>query len=258
MSPDVVADVGNSLIKWGRCRDGRVTEKVSLPPDDPAAWHSQLAFWGLASPAAWAVSGVHPPRRQSLTDWLRQRGHQVLILEHARQLPLRVDVEFPDRVGIDRLLNAVAARALGAPDSRAVIADAGSAVTVDLVDESGTFFGGTIFPGLRLMAQALHTYTALLPLVKVAQSEPPLPGRSTPEAIAAGVFWAVAGGIRALVEELSAPDGHHAHDVYLTGGDAPLLEPVLRRLLATVPNRRVLLAPSLTLEGVRLAAEANA
>jgi pantothenate kinase type III len=107
------------------------------------------------------------------------------------------------------------------------------------------------------MAQALHNDTALLPFVQVTRSEPPLPGRSTPEAIEAGVFWAVAGGIRSLVEELSAPEARHPHDIYLTGGDAPLLEPVLGRLLTTVPNRRVVLMPNMTLEGVRLAAEAN-
>ena len=87
------------------------------------------------------------------------------------------------------------------PDTPAVIVDAGSAVTVDYVDERGVFRGGAILPGLRLMAQALHDYTALLPVVTI-DGEAAMPGATTTEAIKAGVFAAVLGGVERLVFHL--------------------------------------------------------
>lgn len=253
MIPAVVVDVGNSFIKWGRCAGRLVSEKVSLPYDEPEAWSRQLEAWQLETPAAWAVSGVQPQRCEDLVKWLRRRGNDVLVLDQAQKLPLRILLEFPDKVGIDRLLDAVAANACRRDGVCAVVIDAGSAVTVDWLDHSGAFDGGAIFPGLRLMAQALHDYTALLPLIQV-NDVLPLPGRSTIAAMHAGIFWSVAGGIQALVEELAtrAEDV----DIFLTGGDAVLLAPTLERTLTT-SRRRVLPMPNLTLEGLRLAAESQ-
>ena len=42
--------------------------------------------------------------------------------------------------------------------TRAVVVDVGTAVTVDLVSPKGAFEGGAIFPGFRLMAKALHDF----------------------------------------------------------------------------------------------------
>jgi type III pantothenate kinase len=246
MKPTLVADVGNSRIKWGRCLNGRVVDSVSLPPDDAPSWQGQLELWNLAAAASWTVAGVHPQRRDRLAEWLRQRGDQVQVLNSWQQLPLRVRIESPECVGIDRLLNAVAASRRVQRGAGAVIVDAGSAITVDWLDESGAFAGGAIFPGLRLMARALHDYTALLPLVNVEHSMPPLPGRSTAAAIEAGVFWAAAGGIQALVARLTAGETATA-EVFLTGGDGPLL--------AEAFDPRIQPWPNMTLEGIRLAAE---
>jgi type III pantothenate kinase len=246
MKPTLVADVGNSRIKWGRCQGGRVVESVSLPPEDPAAWQRQLELWNLAGPLAWIVAGVQPQWRARLVGWLHERGDQAAVLEDWQQLGLCVLVEQPERVGIDRLLNAVAARSRIGTGTAAVLVSAGSAVTVDWLDETGAFGGGAIFPGLRLMAQALRDYTALLPLVEVRNAQPSLPGKSTSAAIEAGIFWAVAGGIQSLAVRLAAK-APQSPCVFLTGGDAPFLK--------TAVEGDVILWPHMTLEGLRLAAE---
>src|SRR5207249_4465914 len=141
---------------------GDVAAWASLPPDDSAAWERQTSVWGLSGGTAWAVGGVHPGRRDVLAAWARSRGDTVLLLESWQQLPIEVAVAQPERVGLDRLFNAVAVNARRAPEAAAVVVDAGSAVTVDWVDARGVFRGGAIFPGFRLMAEALHRYTALL------------------------------------------------------------------------------------------------
>jgi type III pantothenate kinase len=262
MNPDVVVDVGNTRIKWGRCACGEVAEVVSLPADAPDAWEQQRERWGLGEKTAWAVAGVHPVRRDALVRWLERRGVRAWVATSYRQLPLEVRLGQPDRVGIDRLLNAVAAvhsplpalpprvgeGRVGAARLPAVVVDAGSAVTVDWVDEAGAFRGGAIFPGLRLMARALHEHTALLPLIEVGTPRPYVPGLSTPQAMEAGIYYAAAGGINALVGLYRAASAAETH-VYLTGGDA--------RLLSYAVEDRAEVWPEMTLEGLRLSAEAQ-
>lgn len=242
MDCEYLADVGNSRIKWGKSLAAGI-EIATLPPDDPSAWDSQLQAW-QASSGTWIVTGANPPVRERLSVWLRQRDHDVVVIDAPEELPLQVKLERPAHVGIDRLLNAVAANTRRVPGQPAVIVDAGSAVTVDWVDGDGAFCGGTIFPGLRLMSKALHDYTALLPLIEPRTSMPVVPATSTPAAVEAGVYWAVAGGISKLVARLCAQQSQPT-SIFLTGGDAPLLAPAVQP---------VVLWPEMTLEGARLAA----
>jgi type III pantothenate kinase len=243
MTPRIVVDIGNTRIKWGLCGPDAVTDSASLPADDADAWRRQFEAWRLDGPLSWAVSAVHPPRRDRLVAWLRERGDAVQVLEDPKQLPLRVLLEHPERVGIDRLLDAVAANSRRRPGAPAVIVDAGSAVTVDWLDETGAFRGGAILPGWRLMARSLHDYTALLPLLSEPKPSPPVPGVTTIEAMYAGIFWAVAGGVCSLIEEYGKRHPSPP-DVFVTGGDGPLLHPVL--------GLGSMLWPQMTLEGIRL------
>lgn len=243
----LVADVGNTRIKWGLCGPAGVERAVSLP-DDVDAWRRQFEEWRIKG-GEWTIAGVHPERRDRLAAWLREQKHDVRIIDHLSQLPLTVDVDEPETVGIDRLLGVLAAKRQVSAGQFAVVVDAGSAVTVNLLDDAGAFAGGAIFPGLRLMAEALHDYTAQLPLVKVTEHAPVVPAKSTVPAIAAGIHWAVVGGVSALLLEI-APPSTEPLPVFLTGGDAAVIAPDL----LDREQFRYEVRPLLTLEGLRLVA----
>lgn len=249
----LVADIGNTRMKWGRCGPSGIVQSAVVEPDDPDAWRAQITAWRLDGKLKWTLAGSHPPRRDRFADWLRKRGDTVQVLSDFRQIPLNVRVPQPERVGLDRVLGALAARARAPAGTPAIIVDAGSAVTVNLLDDSGAFAGGSIFPGFRLMAQTLHDHTAALPLVEPPPAAPPVPGVNTEAAIQSGIFWAIAGGIAALANTLSlvapTPDPMR---VFITGGDAPRLEycEFLDR-----SRHCVEFVPNLTLEGIWLTAE---
>jgi type III pantothenate kinase len=245
MTPDIVVDVGNSRVKWGRCVPRAVVETAALPPESPDAWQEQLTRWDMGRPVKWALTGVHPARVRQLEDWLRRRGDMVRVINDSRELPLHVALDRPDHVGIDRLLDAVAVNGRRSAGCPAVVIDAGSAVTVDWLDEEGVFQGGAILPGFRLLSQALHDYTALLPFIEPPRQSPSLPGKSTPAAIEAGVYWSAAGGTAALIAAY-CQRAVKEPEVFLTGGDAPALLPAL-------PSARHW--PEMTLEGIRLTAK---
>jgi type III pantothenate kinase len=249
MRPDAVADVGNSRVKVGFCQRGPspIPAVHSFLHDAPEL--SPFLDSHAATPHRWVVASVQPVRSRKLVEALRGRGQEVTILDDPARLPLKTDVTEPRRVGMDRLLNGVAARTRLAEREPAVLIDAGSAVTVDWLDEQHVFGGGTIFPGIQLMAEALHRYTALLPLVSVREADPPIPGRDTTSAMQAGVFHAVVGGIERIARRL-AENATRPPRVFLTGGDAALLRTALDGSLHPT------FWAEMTLAGIVFAAEA--
>ncbi len=136
-------------------------------------------------------------------------------------LPVSGDVSYPERVGVDRLLCGYAALQLyGRP---CVVVGAGTAITVDLIDDSGVFAGGAIAPGLRTAARALSESASNLPSYDV---KAPIRacGRDTEEAVLSGVYHFCREGTFALVRKYSETCKGCAQ-LIITGGDAELLEP---------------------------------
>ncbi len=248
MTPDVVVDIGNTRMKWGRCASGRVAEMVSLPLDEPSLWGEQLTTWGLPESARWAVASVNPAVSEQFQTWAANTGDDVVFIDSAG-VPLSFAVDHPEQVGIDRLLNAFAAHCIAHPHP-AIVVSVGTAATIDFIDETGVYHGGVIFPGPRLMAYSLHAHTAKLPLVD-ADTMPTVvaPGANTQDAILAGIRAAIVGATILLVN-------HYANEseppwVFVTGGAAGDLGtfnfgPRFKGTRAT---------PTLTLEGIRIAAE---
>jgi type III pantothenate kinase len=154
---------------------------------------------------------------------------------------LGVDYPQPDRIGPDRLANAVAARRrFGAP---VVVIDFGTAVTFDVVDRRGNYVGGIIAPGLAALTDYLHERTALLPRIRIRECRRVI-GRSTEEAMRSGAVYGYRGLIRELLMELRRELRVLRLPVVATGGYAKLIAAKLPEISAVEPN--------LTLEGLRL------
>lgn len=251
--PDALVDIGNTRIKFCRCECQDLVLPVrGLSITDEAGWDRLASEWELTHAITWAVAATHPERRAAFVAWATQRGDRVFVLDSYRQIPIVPKVDFPERVGIDRLLNTYAARLRMRGPGAAIVVSAGSAVTVDLLDSDGHFAGGTIFPGLRLMALAMHEHTAKLPLIDATGPLPDgPPGKNTDAAMRLGVVYAVAGGIDAIIREMASRNATAPH-VFLTGGD---MTPQFAALLQTRHQFRSVLVPTLTLEGLHRAAE---
>lgn len=252
MNVDVVVDAGNSFIKWGRCAGGAVVEMASLARVAPATWDAQLLKWKLEKNRRWIVAGSSAPRRDRLAEWLGKQDQDVRVLNSCLQLPITLNVNQPEKVGLDRLLNAVAVNTRKPKGVPAVIIDAGTAVTADYVDEAGIFQGGAILPGMAIMARFLHEHTAGLPLIKPAEvtelaASVALPGKSTAEAMVLGLVACFWGGVGHVAQEYMKRSDTRAV-FYLGGGDGA-------RLAAGFKLGEHHLWPEMTLEGIRIAGE---
>ncbi|MEZ6078685.1 MAG: type III pantothenate kinase [Pirellulaceae bacterium] len=138
-------------------------------------------------PARWLISSVRRDALRLLQDHLLQASlpetrfgpvrRRVDVVIHTA-LPLEVRVDYPQAVGIDRLLAALAALEL-TTSRPAVVIQAGSAVTVDLITAPtgeprqlallGSFEGGAILPGVPMMLRLLGKGADLLPEIDAAE-----------------------------------------------------------------------------------------
>lgn len=179
--------------------------------------------------------------------WDARLPERVIEISQA-QIPVRALVDFPEKVGADRLLNAAAINRLRPAGSPSIIVDTGTAITVDAVSAQGDFLGGAILPGVLMGARALHEFTTTLPHLdgrKFLETAPSALGRNTEAAIASGLYWGHIGAVKELVFRLRrefSPDPI----ITLTGGAAPLL-------LSDFPD--AIYQEHLTLLGTVLAAE---
>jgi type III pantothenate kinase len=243
----VVADLGNSRLKWARLDDtGHLVGKVALPLD-PAAW---AAAWAQsptlsAQPSSWAVSTVNPPVAVQLAAFLQaEQVCNVTWFDTASQVPVPYDVEGADTGGADRALAVAAALELIPPGRPGLVVSCGTAITVERITADGIWQGGAIAPGLGTVARALHLQTAQLPLIDLYQVDPRDPpaawGRATVSSLEAGVFWGTVGAVRELVARQSI-DLIDEPWVIWTGGDAPLLAKFAARPAAVIEPNLVLI-----------------
>ena len=133
-------------------------------------------------------------------------------------LGIDVQVDRPEEVGADRLVNTVAAHnRYGGP---LIVVDFGTATTFDVVGPNGSYQGGIIAPGVNLSLEALHQAAARLPRIAVERPNKII-GKATVPAMQTGIFWGYISLIEGLVARICDEYGR-AMPVIATGGLAPL------------------------------------
>jgi len=136
---------------------------------------------------------------------------------------LKIKYRNPVEVGADRIANAVGA-VQRYPGKNLVIVDFGTATTFDAVTADKEYLGGTIVAGLRISMEALEGKTAKLPTVEIVRPDSVV-GRSTIEAIQAGLYYGNVGIIKELVRLITEESfGGKKPVVIGTGGFSRLFE----------------------------------
>jgi type III pantothenate kinase len=241
---DLLIDIGNTTLKWAPRTAGVLGEMRAvrhhggLPIDLHAAWEQ------LATPDQILVSSVgnqtaaHALVRTCRSHWNREPR---FARTERRSHGVTVAYEQPNRLGVDRWLAMLAAhRHWGAP---ALIVDAGTAITFDLLIADGRHLGGLIMPGVGMMRDSLLAGTAIPP-VEIAETHEPW-ATDTANAIAAGSVQAPAALAQRLYDRLADESGA-GPELLVTGTDADRLLPLIDR-----PARHL---PDLVLQGLALLA----
>ena len=189
------------------------------------------------------ISGVVPDTILSLINFIK--NHQDLNIveidnEYLANL-IKVDVDKPYEVGVDRLINSYAG--LNLYNSPLIIIDFGTATTFDLVNLSGSYIGGIICPGVNLSIQSLAHNTAKLPLIEIKKVEK-LIGKDTSSAIESGIYWGYVSLVGGLIDRLKKQNGFEDANIVATGG----LSGMFRDDLSKIQHYE----PDLTLKGLNI------
>jgi type III pantothenate kinase len=194
------------------------------------------------------LAGVVPSILAKQASALRRNNPgRYRLLRFRKNLPCPIEIRPrpASKVGDDRIAAAVGALAI---DSRRpwIVIDSGTALTVNAV-RPRTFEGGLIIPGERLALHALNAGTAQLPALEAwPASVPPAIGRSTAEAIRAGVRRAQCATACELAKTQAKQLGAGVR-LALTGGGAKALWPILKRELSAL---RPVFVPDLVHRGL--------
>ncbi len=212
-------DVGNSSVGVARW-DGRPRECLrTADPREAAAQLTARIAEGRANRAITpeiVLISVSPARAQRLLESLDPSLKPLLRL--LTQPPASLGVpELLGSAGADRVANAIAVS-----PGPAVVVDAGTAVTVDVVDQEGRFRGGFIAAGPSALSRGLTSATALLPEHEPRLARDLMPGTNTRDALAGGVGGMILGGVDRLVQRaldfLRAEPGVVNPRLFATGG----------------------------------------
>ncbi|WJI15252.1 type III pantothenate kinase [Pseudoxanthomonas winnipegensis] len=168
MSPEAMPqrwllDLGNTRLKAAPLQaDGRIGTVVALDHGRGALLDQLRAQLPAYGASACLASVAAPALTAGVLEVLQERFRLVSLARTQAQLAgLRVAYAEPARLGVDRFLAMLGARARGAGPW--LVAGVGTAVTIDLVAADGTHLGGRIAPSPQLMRQALHRAAAQLP-----------------------------------------------------------------------------------------------
>ena len=240
----IAVDIGNTNIAIGLFLDNKeelITSIPGLSPDALAsclesAWQKIPIVGGSKEnkrDGVIVVSSVKPAWTDIIERIARDHlNEEVHIIGKDIPLPMSVWVDEPDKVGTDRVVSAAAAYAV--VEDAVVVADFGTAVTIDLVDQNGVFLGGVICPGFEISAKALKDNTAQLPNIKVTKPNAPY-GRNTADAINCGLYYSIVGALQEVIRRYAEELGKWPQTI-ITGSGAKTIQTDCEFIDNYVPN----------------------
>jgi type III pantothenate kinase len=220
----LLLDVGNSRVKWGVLDDGEIRRTGQISQHDIR----QQGLAMLTTKLPRRVDVVYASNVAGTSFATRLSGvigmHCNLDIRFARSEKrgwgLTNSYRQVRRLGVDRWVAMIGAWT--EVRSTCLVVDAGTAVTIDAIDDDGVHLGGQIIPGMETMLNSLSAATSDVPLVRASgknvHGELKMFGRNTSAAVREGAENAITGAVerayRTLIGSNSDPT------IVLTGGGA--------------------------------------
>ena len=173
-------------------------------------------------------------------------GKRVVVVGPGIKTGLRINIDNPGALGADRVADAVAA--VHHYPVPLITNDMGTATTVGVVDETKTFIGGMIVPGVMVSLNALAGGTAQLPQISLDPPKHAI-GRNTVECMQNGIIYHNAAGVDGMIERIEQQLGKKC-TVVMTGGLSAVICPHCKH--------EMIIDPELLLKGLMILYRKNA
>lgn len=243
-------DIGNTKISFGVFDEDKLVEKWQISTacdrtsDELGVLLRQFfifAEFDYRRVAAVIISSVVPAANNAIADMSKNYfGIESVFVDHTFPFGLKILYETPETLGIDRIIAAFAAAdKYGTP---CIVADFGTATTIDAVSRNNEYLGGIIAPGMTTLTDSLFEKTAKLPRVELAKTASVF-GKTTTASIQSGAFYGYTGFVEAIINKMIDELGEKPPIIATGGLSARMAENSL--LIDVVDN-------SLLLEGLLL------
>ena len=243
-------DIGNTNIVIGCIEAEKICHELRLATDlvktSDQYWmdlKGVLALYDLQADEIEGViiSSVVPPVLNSLrTAVMKLTGRTPMVVGPGLKTGLNIAGGNAGQVGSDLVVAAVAAlRDYPAP---VIIIDMGTATTMMAIDQTGTFLGGSICPGVKVSSEVLTTRTSQLPGISLEAPKRAI-GKNTIDSMQSGIMLGAACMLDGMIDRMEQELGQPA-TVLATGGIARFVIPMCRR---TIIFDRNLLLKGLTI-----------
>ncbi|MBO4476294.1 MAG: type III pantothenate kinase [Bacteroidales bacterium] len=236
---NLLVEIGNTAVKaaWS---DGTVLGKTFRYQGE-RVMDFITALTARQAPLVMAVVSVRniTPEEKSV---LEAACPNLLLLDTSHP-ELLESYGFPGYLTGDRASSLVAARYLF-KDKACTVFDFGTTLTVDFMDEKGSYRGGNISLGCRTRFKAVNRYSRALPLVNMP-SGTRFPGDSLQSSIESGVI----SGIKFEIEGYMRSNPENV--VIFTGGDAIYFASQMKNPIFVVCNLGLMGLAIITDEYVR-------
>lgn len=224
---NLVIDQGNTFCKLAVFHDEELVLHQKMANSDLSSISSTLEKFDIQRAIISSVSDY-----TSLVERLEQLGIDVLLLNADCKFPIGNTYGTPATLGIDRIVAATGAWKLS-PSTTNLIIDIGTCITYDIATPTEGFQGGNIAPGLDMRLTAMHKLTTNLPQLERESTKNTF-GKTTKEAMINGAQIGIVAEIEHYITEAEAQ--HTEISTFLTGGDAPYFEKMIKNGIFAVPN----------------------
>ena len=218
---NLVIDIGNTNAKWAIFDNQNMLTCNILNSFSLNNVLEIVANYPLVKNLA--ISNNRKPIKK-LQDFCDNKKIKLISITHLSKLPITINYESPDTLGVDRISLAIGA-SFKYPGNTLII-DLGTCITYDLLLE-GQYIGGQISPGISMRLSSLHTFTANLPNLKFKYIEENI-GKNTTNSMLIGVLDSILFEIENVIEKYKTR--YPNIGVVLTGGDLNIVKNKIKHI----------------------------
>ncbi|WP_440905848.1 type III pantothenate kinase [Catenovulum sp. SX2] len=231
----LLVDEGNTAAKFVIASDaGNSLQKVELTDIDKSSIN-KIIFASVKAPEQSIIQVLATEFSCSITQ----------VATQSQAFELTNAYKDYSRLGVDRWLAMLGA--LNLSTGACIVIDAGTAITIDVVDKSAQHLGGWILPSSTFSAQALAGRTGKIKLDMITEVNTQL-GNSTETCVYNALYASQLALIEKLINQLCGQLNCQATElnVFVTGGDAK----IYAELLASNPAN-IIVEPYLVFHGLK-------
>ncbi len=191
-------NIGNTNITAGIFEDEKIVGSWKTDKEKGEDFEDKLS--NLKNIDGVIIASVVPQLTPGVIEVLKKlKLPDPMIVGSSMRLPIKLDVDHPEKVGMDLIANMAAAHELY--PKPAIVLDCGTATTFCVISANSEFKGAVIAPGLQSLARSLSENAALLPDVEITKPEN-IVGRNTIESMQTGTYYGYLGLVKELLKKV--------------------------------------------------------